>query len=433
MKFSVVAPALLAGVAQAWRPEDRDLAAFNMTARFEQLGKRFKPSLGSGINKIRGVNFGGWLIGERWMMTNEWDNVMGCAGSASEFDCMRDHYSGGNREQGNQKFENHWRDWINADTVQSVHDVGLNTIRIPIGYWSYVDIVDKNSEPFADGNRMLPYLDKVVAKAADLGIYVIIDFHGAPGGQQEDVFTGQNNHPAGFFNDYNFGRAEKWMSWMARRIHTNNAYRTVGMIEVLNEPVSGHDAAGRYPAPGEVPGLIQQYYPAALKAVRDVEAELGISDDAKKLHVQYMSAKWSSGNPRDASAVANDPRVAFDDHNYISFGLPDDQRGDQGRLMRSACTDSRVVDGEEDFDITGEWSMTSNVDWHDDGFFKKWFTAQQQLYEKPGMSGWVFWTWKTELNDPRWTYSYATYLKYVPTDAASLEHNVYQDVCSGYR
>ncbi len=54
----------------------------------------------------------------------------------SEFDCMREHYAGGNRETGNQKFENHWRDWINPTTVQSVHDVGLNTIRIPIGYWS---------------------------------------------------------------------------------------------------------------------------------------------------------------------------------------------------------------------------------------------------------------------------------------------------------
>ena len=59
MKFSVIGPVLLAGVAQAWKPEDRDLAAFNMTARFEQLGKRFKPTLPSGINKIRGVNFGG--------------------------------------------------------------------------------------------------------------------------------------------------------------------------------------------------------------------------------------------------------------------------------------------------------------------------------------------------------------------------------------
>lgn len=364
-------------------------------------------------------------------MTNEWDNVMGCAGSASEFNCMKDHYSGSNRAEGNRRFENHWRDWINEDTVQSVHDVGLNTIRIPIGYWSYVDIVDKNSEPFADGNRMLPYLDKVVAKAADLGIYVIIDLHGAPGGQQQDVFTGQDNKPAGFFTDYNFNRAEKWMSWMTRRIHTNDAYRSVGMIEVLNEPVSGHDEKGRYPAPGEVPGLVQKYYPGALKAVRDVESELKVPDD-KKLHVQFMSAKWDSGNPRATSAVANDPRAGFDDHNYVSFGFKENERGDQYKLMNRACTDSRVVDG-EDFDITGEWSMTSNVDWHNADFFKKWFTAQQQLYEKPGMSGWVFWTWKTELNDPRWTYSYATYLNYVPTNAVALEHNVYQDVCSGFR
>lgn len=359
-------------------------------------------------------------------MPNEWNNVMGCNGAGSEFDCMRNNY-GGNRAEGNRRFQNHWRDWINPATVQSVHDVGLNTIRIPIGYWSYTSIVDTGSEPFADGNLMLPYLDAVVGKAADLGIYVIIDFHGAPGGQQEDAFTGQQNHPAGFYNDYNFGRATKWMTWMAQRIHTNNNYRSVGMIEVLNEPVSRHDGGNRYPAPGQDPAMIQKFYPAALKAVRDVESQLGVPD-SKKLHVQYMSAKWDSGSARDNSAVARDPMIAFDDHNYISFGLPDSQRGDQNLLMQRACSDSRVVGGES-FSITGEWSMTSNVDWHNAAFFKKWFTAQQQLYEKPGMSGWVFWTWKTELNDPRWTYSHATSLGYVPTDAAGLERNVYQSVC----
>jgi hypothetical protein len=99
--------------------------------------------------------------------------------------------------------------------------------------------------------------------------------------------------------------------------------------------------------------------------------------------------------------------------------------------MHSACTDNRVVDG-QDLIIAGEWSMTSDVAWQDADFFKKFFTAQQQLYEKPGMAGWVFWTWKTELDDPRWTYSKATYEKLVPQDAAALEKNVYQDVCAGY-
>ncbi|KAK6063227.1 endo-beta-1,6-glucanase [Seiridium cupressi] len=429
MRYTTLAPILLAGAAHAWLPEERDLPAFNQTARFEKLGKRFDPSLPSGITKIRGVNFGGWLICEPWMMSTEWSN-MGCGSSASEFDCMADHYQGSNREAGNQAFEQHWKTWINADTVQAVHDVGLNTIRIPIGYWSYNDIVDTASEPFADGSRMLPYLDAVIQKAADLGMYVILDLHGAPGGQQQDVFTGQNPNPAGFFNDYNYGRAEKWLTWMTNRIHNNAAYSAaVGMIEVLNEPVSKHDANGRYPAPGEDTSLTQTYYPGALKAVRDAEAALNVADN-KKLHVQFMSSKWDSGDPRTSASVANDPFTAFDDHNYIGFALTNG--GDQYSLMHSACTDSRLVSG-ENFEITGEWSMTSSVDWSDAAFFTKFFTAQQQLYEVPGMNGWVFWTWKTELNDPRWTYSYATYLKYIPTDAVALQNNVYQDVCADYK
>ncbi|KAF3056685.1 putative glucan endo-1,6-beta-glucosidase B [Trichoderma lentiforme] len=429
MKYSIVAPAILAGTAFAWLPQDRDLKAFNQTARFEQLGKRFEPALASGITKIRGVNFGGWLISEPWMMSNEWNNNMGCNGAASEFDCMRNNYMGSKRATGNTKFQNHYRDWINPATVQSVHDVGLNTIRIPIGYWSYNAIVDTASEPFADGNLQLPYLDAVVQKAADLGIYVIIDLHGAPGGQQQDAFTGQNPNPAGFYNSYDYGRAEKWLSWMTNRIHTNPAYSTVGMIEVLNEPVSRHDGGGRYPAPGQDPSMVQTYYPGALKAVRDAEAALNVPSN-KKLHVQFMSSKWDSGDPRSNAAVKNDPMVGFDDHNYIGFALQN--TGDQYSLMHSACTDSRVVNG-QDFAITGEWSMTSGADWHDGNFFTKFFTAQQQLYESPGMDGWIYWTWKTELNDPRWTYSYATYLNYIPTNAAALQQNVYQDVCAGFR
>ncbi|KAF4979260.1 hypothetical protein FZEAL_4505 [Fusarium zealandicum] len=429
MQYPALLSLLLASTAQAWAPQDRDLAAFNRTVRSEKIGKRFEPSLPDGITKIRGVNFGGWLICEKWMMNNEWQNNLGCGDSESEFDCMSQHYGGDAREEGNRKFEDHWRDWINADTVQSVHDVGLNTIRIPIGYWSYTEIVDKSSEPFADGDRMLPYLDNVVKKASDLGIYVIIELHGAPGGQQEDVFTGQNNKPAGFFNDYNFGRAEKWLDWMTRRIHSNPAYSSVGMIGVLNEPVSKHDGGGRYPAPGQDPGLVEKYYPGALKAIRDAEDALQVSDD-RKLHVQFMSSKWDSGDARTSSSIANYPRAAFDDHNYIGFTVQD--RGSQSQLMQNACTGSRVVQG-QDFAITGEWSMTSDVAWQDKDFFNKFFTAQQQLYEKPGMDGWVYWTWKTELNDPRWTYSYATSLGYIPDDAAGLEKNVYRDVCAGFR
>jgi hypothetical protein len=59
MRHNALLLCLLAQGSNAWLPESRDLAASNQTARFEQLGKRFEPSLATGVTKIRGVNFGG--------------------------------------------------------------------------------------------------------------------------------------------------------------------------------------------------------------------------------------------------------------------------------------------------------------------------------------------------------------------------------------
>lgn len=72
MHYLPLSLSLLASGVTAWLPADRDLAAFNQTARFEKLGKRYEPSLPSGQTKIRGVNFGMWLISEPFFMANEW-------------------------------------------------------------------------------------------------------------------------------------------------------------------------------------------------------------------------------------------------------------------------------------------------------------------------------------------------------------------------
>lgn len=81
MKSFLLTAVLLSGVAHAWLPQDRDLAAFNAT-RFNTRSqhpewssdfiknrrgaeKRFKPSLPNGVTKIRGVNFGGMFMSPR--------------------------------------------------------------------------------------------------------------------------------------------------------------------------------------------------------------------------------------------------------------------------------------------------------------------------------------------------------------------------------
>lgn len=120
---------------------------------------------------------------------------------------------------------------------------GLNTVRIPVGYWFLESIVDK-SEHFPQGGEK--YLDQVVGWAKDAGLYVIIGLHGAPGGQATDAFTGQVNPKPGFYNEYNYDRAYKWLEWMTEKVHTNPSYSTVGMVELVNEPERLWDA-DKYP------------------------------------------------------------------------------------------------------------------------------------------------------------------------------------------
>lgn len=179
---------LLASPALAWLPGvDKHIYArdgtnlFNTTAMGGTSSKRTLP----GVDKIRGVNLGNLFVFEPWIANDEW-NAMGCGGQKSEFDCVV-HLG---QAQANAVFQNHWNTWITREDIQKIHDYGLNTIRIPVGYWMLESLPYSDSEHFPQGG--FGYLQRVCGWAADLGLYVMIDLHGAPGAQiKENSFTGQ--------------------------------------------------------------------------------------------------------------------------------------------------------------------------------------------------------------------------------------------------
>jgi aryl-phospho-beta-D-glucosidase BglC (GH1 family) len=184
MKGTILSSLLLAASTYAWMPQDRELEAFNRTSGSLDKRAHSLPSW-----KIRGVNLGGWLVSEPWMMPDEW-NTMGCKDKCSEFDCV----SALGQSQADTAFNAHYARWITPSMIQDIHNAGLNTIRIPIGYWSLRSTVG-STEHFP--NMDLQYLDAVIQKAADLGMFVVIDLHGAPGAQKVgDAFTGQVSTPA---------------------------------------------------------------------------------------------------------------------------------------------------------------------------------------------------------------------------------------------
>ena len=66
---------------------------------------------------------------------------------------------------------------------------------------------------------------------------------------------------------------------MVNIIHTNNNYRNVGTLEVLNEPLKGQSS--------QTDSMRQNYYPTAWKRIRAAESNLGIAHD-RLVHIQMM-------------------------------------------------------------------------------------------------------------------------------------------------
>jgi aryl-phospho-beta-D-glucosidase BglC (GH1 family) len=236
----VVALGAFAGLATAWLPET------NKKIQSNDGNNLFTSSNG----KIRGVNLGSQFIFEPWIGTSEWSS-MGCGNTGSEFDCV----SSLGQDAANAAFQKHWGDWITQDDISEMVSYSLNTIRVPVGYWLREDLVYSDSEHFPQGG--LEYVKKVCGWASDAGMYIIMDLHGAPGAQTaSNAFTGQLASEPGFYQDYQYERALKFLEWMAGLIHSTDEFRNVGMLEVVNEPVQDDDKAS---------SMRENYYPKAFE------------------------------------------------------------------------------------------------------------------------------------------------------------------------
>lgn len=136
------------------------------TSTSTQASKRWLP----GFSKFRGVNLGSQFIIEPWMAGDEW-NSMGCGGTNDEWSCVK----AIGQSAADAAFARHWNTWTTQDDIKQIVSLGLNTIRIPVGFWIKEDLV-YSSEFYPRGG--LQYLDRLVGWASDAGLYIIMDLHG---------------------------------------------------------------------------------------------------------------------------------------------------------------------------------------------------------------------------------------------------------------
>ena len=116
---------------------------------------------------IKGVNLGGWLVLEKWMSPQLFENVE----AEDEYYLPRDL----KKETYESRIRMHRSNFITEADFLRIANLGLNTVRIPVPYFIFGDV-----PPFIEA---ISYLDKAFNWAEHYGLKILIDLHTVPGSQ----------------------------------------------------------------------------------------------------------------------------------------------------------------------------------------------------------------------------------------------------------
>ena len=183
---------------------------------------------------LRGVNFGGWMIQESWMCP-----VFGNDRAWANLDTIMAMESRGWSAVDIQElFDTYQDNWITADDFDFLKAHGVNSIRIPFWYRNFMSDeysawINDNGSISDTKNPGFKRLDWAVTQAKKRGIYVILDLHGAPGGQSMDHSSGTIGRNELYTKtEYEQATVDLWKAIAAR--YKDEA--AVAAYDLLNEP-----------------------------------------------------------------------------------------------------------------------------------------------------------------------------------------------------
>ncbi|MCV9387402.1 cellulase family glycosylhydrolase [Reichenbachiella ulvae] len=119
--------------------------------------------------------------------------------------------------------------WITTKDLDSIQAMGMNMVRVPF-YWMEIMYNDGSIKPHG-----FDQLDWIISECSQREMYVILDLHGAPGGLNGFITSGQ-----AYFNElwtdagYQQMTIDIWKALAAR--YKDNP--TVAMYDLMNEPLS---------------------------------------------------------------------------------------------------------------------------------------------------------------------------------------------------
>ncbi|NMB24482.1 MAG: cellulase family glycosylhydrolase [Firmicutes bacterium] len=289
---------------------------------------------------LRGVGFGGWFLpeGYMWRFPAQGDRPR-------RIERMIEELIG--PEKARIFWETYYRRFISKSDIRQIAQEGFNSVRIPLN----TRFLLKSDDPVVYHIEHLQILDEVIEWCKEYELYVILDLHGAPGGQTgTNIDDSERDQPELFTDPKNRELTVALWRMLAKR------YRDEWIVagyDLLNEPL---------------PDWFSCYYDEVMplyceivKAIREVDQRHMII-----LEGVHWATDWSIFTEKI------DDNILLQFHKY--WNNPDTE-SIQAYLDKRAEWDVPIFMGEG-----GENN-------------KEWYTGAFRLFEDHNIS-WNFWTWK---------------------------------------
>ncbi|CAN6601472.1 hypothetical protein TRVA0_001S10418 [Trichomonascus vanleenenianus] len=288
------------------------------------------------------------------------------------------------------QFEESWKSWLTEDDWKYLQDVGVTSVRAPIGYWMVDNGKFCHDTPFEKykevySNAWVLFKSLVIEKAAEHKIAVLVDLHALPGGANGQDHSGTCSGEADLWgSSKNEHLAYDVLVFLAKDIAP---YDNVCALQILNEAPYGTED-------GHPAKIQQNFYLGAIKRIREVNPEIPL----------VVSDAWDLGtwinwiNEKEDHLGGQQLGVMLDTHVYKCFSDED----------KSKCPCDLVNDVDQAIQqtdkvdvIVGEFScVLDGQSWarHQgqprEEVVKDYGNKQSQHFYHRARAGHYFWTYK---------------------------------------
>jgi hypothetical protein len=410
---------------------------YNDAAQAQSYTPPLNQSWKFGQDRILGVNLGGWLVPEPFIVPELYERYMdqpevnGDEWSLSAA-MARDTANGGLTQ-----LENHYRTFITEEDFAQIAAAGLNWIRLPIPFNAFGTLEGEPFLPHVAWNYTL----KAFGWARKYGLRINLDIHTMPGSQNGLNHSGKKGYVAFASSVMGLANAQRGLDIIrsVTQFVSQPEYKNlVPIFSIINEP-QGQDQT-----------VMHAFYLESYNLIRNITGTGEGNGPYVAIHDHFEPlSNW-------ANFLRGADRLALDTHPYFTFG-GQDSPSIEGFPPRPCATWGTPMNASRNtlgVTFAGEWSLgfndcgqhiwglnekpkTSNCDaaWND---YTKWnpeTKAQLLSLAKSHMDAlgdFFFWTWKTGVSSlspqggtlvgaPLWNYKLGLELGIIPDDPRSAQ------------